>query len=75
MNMQRNDVLIVQNLCEKLERKLELTILMRLSKRLSIYFDSVPHLNKAFEGKAHLHEFEGNRKVHEVHADVLEKVV
>ena len=45
-----------------------------ITKRLSIYFDSVPHLNKAFEGKAHLHEFEGNRGVHEVHTDVLEKL-
>lgn len=45
-----------------------------ITKRLSIYFDSVPHLNKAFEGKAHLHEFEGNRAVHEVHADVLERL-
>lgn len=45
-----------------------------ITKRLSIYFDSVPHLNKAFEGKAHLHEFEGNRAMHEVHADVLERL-
>jgi adenylate kinase family enzyme len=45
-----------------------------ITKRLGIYFDSVPHLNKAFEGKAHLHEFEGNRKVYEVHADVLERL-
>lgn len=45
-----------------------------ISKRLGIYFDSVPHLNKAFEGKAHLHEFEGNREAHEVHADMLERL-
>lgn len=45
-----------------------------IAKRLGIYFDSVPHLNKAFEGKAHLHEFEGNRQIHEVHTDVLERL-
>jgi adenylate kinase family enzyme len=45
-----------------------------ITKRLGIYFDSVPHLNKAFEGKAHLHEFEGNKEIHEVHADVLERL-
>lgn len=45
-----------------------------LAKRLSIYFASVPELNKAFEGKAHLHEFDGSPHVHEVHADVMERL-
>ncbi len=42
-----------------------------LAKRLSIYFASIPELNKAFEGKAHLHEFDGSPHVHEVHSDVM----
>ncbi len=45
-----------------------------LAKRLSIYFASVPELNKAFEGKAHLHEFDGSPHAHEVHSDVFARL-
>lgn len=45
-----------------------------ITQRLGIYFDSIPHLNAAFEGKAHLHEFDGDKQIHEVHDDVLEKL-
>jgi adenylate kinase len=45
-----------------------------IAQRLSIYFDSIPHLNAAFEGKAHLHEFDGAKAIHEVHSDVLERL-
>jgi adenylate kinase len=45
-----------------------------IAQRLEIYFDSVPHLNIKFEGKADLHEFDGTKQRHEVHADVLEKL-
>ncbi len=45
-----------------------------ISERLSIYFNSVEHLNKMFEGKADLHEFDGSKTKHEVHSDVLERL-
>lgn len=45
-----------------------------IAQRLAIYFDSVPHLNKKFEGKADLHEFDGAKARHEVHADMLERL-
>lgn len=43
-----------------------------IAQRLTIYFDSVPHLNKKFEGKAKLHEFDGSKARHEVHEDILQ---
>lgn len=45
-----------------------------IAQRLGIYFNSIPHLNAAFEGKAHLHEFDGAKQIHEVHSDVLERL-
>lgn len=45
-----------------------------IAKRLSIYFESVPHLDEAFAGKAHVHEFDSTKKIHEVHTDVLERL-
>lgn len=43
-----------------------------IAQRLGIYFDSIPHLDAAFEGKAHVHEFDGTKQIHEIHSDVLE---
>ena len=45
-----------------------------IAQRLGIYFDSIPHLNAAFEGKAHLHEFDGDKEIDEVHSAVLERL-
>jgi adenylate kinase len=45
-----------------------------IAQRLEIYFSSVPHLNTKFEGKAHLHEFDGSKQRHEIHADMLERL-
>ena len=42
-----------------------------IAQRLEIYFNSVPHLNTKFEGKADLHEFDGLKQRHEVHTDVI----
>ncbi len=45
-----------------------------IAQRLGIYFDSIPHLDAAFEGKAHVHEFDGAKGIHEIHSDVLERL-
>ncbi len=45
-----------------------------IAQRLAIYFESIPHLDEAFKGKAHVHEFDGTKKIHEVHSDVLERL-
>lgn len=45
-----------------------------IAKRLSIYFDSIPHLDLAFKDKAYVHEFEGNDSIEEIHADILRKL-
>ena len=42
-----------------------------IAKRLAIYFDSIPHLDSAFEGKAHVHKFEGHKAIDDIHVDIL----
>jgi hypothetical protein len=45
-----------------------------IAQRLAIYFDSVPHLDKKFEGRADVHEFDGTRDRHDLHGEMLDRL-